>query len=781
VQTEATARADADGTLFAQYTVKVDVAGNVAGYGLASVAVNGVTKSDFGVRADKFWLAAPVGYTQSSAPTATSWGTNAIYAITKGIALLAVGAASGAIVGGSTETWVRATHLGTVWGSVQANAICYGSGVYVVVGASGKAATSADGKTWTNQTGLASTTFGTTTANAVCHGNGMFVVIGDSGKCAKGVYDPVTGSMTWTYAASLATLWSSAAGYCLAFASGLFWAFGAGGKTASSSDGITWTTTVTGTSLPTAMSSNAVRAVTLANGLIVAVGDSGKVATSADGTSWTARASLAGTTWGTASGRAIVHNDSIFVVMGDAGKVATSVDGITWTYRDGLIATTWGTSVARGAVFNDGKVIVVGDAGKVASSSDGITWVYTSSLSKASTLGEGTVWVDTSVTPNVTKYYVGGNWVTTSPPLPFVVQATPDVIDGIPIPGGVYMDAAYIKNGTITNAKIGSAAIDDAKIANLSAAKITAGSIAVGQYIQGTGYVAGSAGWRINGDGTAELNNVVVRGTVYATAGQIGGNTIDSTSIHSGTTGYGTGAGFYLGSDGRFSLSNKLTWDGTTLTVTGNVSGGQFTTGAYTGYAWPAAGNYGTYLGPGGLLIGNANNGKYLQVTQDGNIYAPGLTIENGSATFSGALSAASGTFRGTLTADAVNAVNTLNIAGEAVTVPRYGSNFPFSAVGSTYEKTLITLPSITITTGAVVVQMSVTGYETTDTALVWYPTFYIRRNGVNIWSKSFIGAFSVSISDIPGGSAVYSLYMTATNQYVSFSDATLVVIGCKK
>jgi hypothetical protein len=526
VQTEATARADADGTLFAQYTVKVDVAGNVAGYGLASVAVNGVTKSDFGVRADKFWLAAPVGYTQSSAPTATSWGTNAIYAITKGIALLAVGAASGAIVGGSTETWVRATHLGTVWGSVQANAICYGSGVYVVVGASGKAATSADGKTWTNQTGLASTTFGTTTANAVCHGNGMFVVIGDSGKCAKGVYDPVTGSMTWTYAASLATLWSSAAGYCLAFASGLFWAFGAGGKTASSSDGITWTTTVTGTSLPTAMSSNAVRAVTLANGLIVAVGDSGKVATSADGTSWTARASLAGTTWGTASGRAIVHNDSIFVVMGDAGKVATSVDGITWTYRDGLIATTWGTSVARGAVFNDGKVIVVGDAGKVASSSDGITWVYTSSLSKASTLGEGTVWVDTSVTPNVTKYYVDGAWVTTSPALPFAVTTSPDIIDGIPVPAGMYVEAAFIKNGTITNAKIGSAAIDDAKIANLSVAKLEAGSLKVGSYIQSADYTpgAGGVGYRIDRDAVV-LPATSIRGTL--TAAQINSNGLD--------------------------------------------------------------------------------------------------------------------------------------------------------------------------------------------------------------------------------------------------------------
>jgi hypothetical protein len=402
---------------------------------------------------------------------------------------------------------------------------------------------------------------------------------------------------------------------------------------------------------------------------------------------------------------------------------------------------------------------------------------YVSGFGLASTLNNATPY--SQFIFKADQFAFGAPGLTTA--YPFVIQASATTVNGVAVPAGVYMDAAYIKTGTITNAKIGSAAIDDAKIANLSAAKITAGSIAVGQYIQGTGYVAGSAGWRINGDGTAELNNVVVRGTVYATAGQIGGNTIDSTSIHSGTTGYGTGAGFYLGSDGRFSLSNKLTWDGTTLTVTGNVSGGQFTTGAYTGYAWPAAGNYGTYLGPGGLLIGNANNGKYLQVTQDGNIYAPGLTIENGSATFSGALSAASGTFRGTLTADAVNAVNTLNIAGEAVTVPRYGSNFPFSAVGSTYEKTLITLPSITITTGAVVVQMSVTGYETTDTALVWYPTFYIRRNGVNIWSKSFIGAFSVSISDIPGGSAVYSLYMTATNQYVSFSDATLVVIGCKK
>jgi hypothetical protein len=36
--------------------------------------------------------------------------------------------------------------------------------------------------------------------------------------------------------------------------------------------------------------------------------------------------------------------------------------------------------------------------------------------------------------------------------------------------------------------------------------------------------------------------------------------------------------------------------------------------------------------------MGNLNDGKYFQVTQDGNIAAPGLTINNGVATFTGSL-----------------------------------------------------------------------------------------------------------------------------------------------
>jgi hypothetical protein len=85
------------------------------------------------------------------------------------------------------------------------------------------------------------------------------------------------------------------------------------------------------------------------------------------------------------------------------------------------------------------------------------------------------------------------------------------------------MDAAYIKNGTITNAKIGDLAVDNAKISDLSVGKLTAGKLSVGEWIASSNYKAGTAGWAINSDGTAELSNAVVRGTVYATDGEFGG------------------------------------------------------------------------------------------------------------------------------------------------------------------------------------------------------------------------------------------------------------------
>lgn len=57
IQTEAIARAAADDTLYAQWTLRVDVNGRVSGFGLASSA----TSSDFIVRADRFSIVNPDG------------------------------------------------------------------------------------------------------------------------------------------------------------------------------------------------------------------------------------------------------------------------------------------------------------------------------------------------------------------------------------------------------------------------------------------------------------------------------------------------------------------------------------------------------------------------------------------------------------------------------------------------------------------------------------------------------------------------------------------------
>jgi hypothetical protein len=275
-------------------------------------------------------------------------------------------------------------------------------------------------------------------------------------------------------------------------------------------------------------------------------------------------------------------------------------------------------------------------------------------------LYDGFVWVDTSVTPNITRYRSGGTWTIVPPMLPFVIQTTPTTINGVPVPAGVYMADAYIRNGTITNAKIGNLAVDDAKIANLSVSKILAGSMVVGQYITSANYISGVQGWAINAAGTAEFSNAVVRGGVYASYGAIGGILIGGGNVYSANYVYNS-SGFALFQDGWIHASN--------VRLRGSIMGGSF-----DGYGWPASGG-GYYLGAEGLLVGNPNVGnRYFQLDSFGNVYAPNFSIINGTAyfngggTFSGNLSAANGTFSGSLTADAVNAVNTINIAGQTVT-----------------------------------------------------------------------------------------------------------------
>lgn len=231
-----------------------------------------------------------------------------------------------------------------------------------------------------------------------------------------------------------------------------------------------------------------------------------------------------------------------------------------------------------------------------------------------------------------------------TPIIPFVVNTTAQTINGVSVPAGIYMDAAFIKNGTITNAKIGNATIDDAKIASVNAGKISAGSIAVESYIGSPNYVAGSQGWRISGNGVAEFSNVTVRGTVYATAGQFIG-----TLLGGAANGYTSGVGLYSGGDtaGNYRwrvgapTGARIQWTGSTIEV---YNGSNQLTLSSGGVTWdtvsgkPAFGamsyidsitaaNVGTYIGA--AAIGEA----YIGTITAAKIDSRNLTIKDAAGT----------------------------------------------------------------------------------------------------------------------------------------------------
>lgn len=200
-----------------------------------------------------------------------------------------------------------------------------------------------------------------------------------------------------------------------------------------------------------------------------------------------------------------------------------------------------------------------------------------SATAPTSNLYSGFTWVDSSVTPPAVKYYNGSGWQSTPPSLPFVVQVSPTTLGGESVPAGVYIESAFIKNGSISNAKIGDAAIDNAKIADaaitsakigdaeittakiedaaIGTAKIADGSITsakiedasittakiddaaitnakISGAIQSTDYKSGSKGWKIDKDGEAELNNATFRGTIDVKSAASGARmSITNTSI----------------------------------------------------------------------------------------------------------------------------------------------------------------------------------------------------------------------------------------------------------
>lgn len=135
------------------------------------------------------------------------------------------------------------------------------------------------------------------------------------------------------------------------------------------------------------------------------------------------------------------------------------------------------------------------------------------------------------------------------------VSATAGKIDG----------ADHVVALSIGTAQIASLAVTDAKIASLSADKLIANSLAVGVELKSTGFVSGSFGFYLEAGGDAEFNNIVARGTIYASAGLIGGALIGTTYVQS-TNYNGTGDGWKLDNANDKILAGKITISNTGAT-----------------------------------------------------------------------------------------------------------------------------------------------------------------------------------------------------------------------
>jgi hypothetical protein len=203
--------------------------------------------------------------------------------------------------------------------------------------------------------------------------------------------------------------------------------------------------------------------------------------------------------------------------------------------------------------------------------------------------------------------------------------------------------ADSILAGEITATEIAADAITTTKIFSGAVTAEELGSIAVkvGRYIQSTTFTSGSVGWKILADGSAEFSNVTVRGVVVANTGTIGG-AANGWVIASNVIQSGTGASaVHINSGGGGIPYIRM--------------------GAKTAYD---NANSGVWLDPtNGLVLGSGTSGAWIKT--DGKFYLGGtggalqwdgstLTID-GNGTFSGALSAATGSFVGSMTAGSIS------------------------------------------------------------------------------------------------------------------------------
>jgi hypothetical protein len=119
-------------------------------------------------------------------------------------------------------------------------------------------------------------------------------------------------------------------------------------------------------------------------------------------------------------------------------------------------------------------------------------------------------------------------------------------------------------------------------------------------------------------------DNVFLQGGIIANTGSIGGINMTSSKLFTGTgTFNNSNTGFYLDNAGQFSLKDKLSWNGTTLIVSGTINA---TTGNIGGFAI----TQNAITGSGFYLSGSATGNEFFISSSKFNVKANGdVTASN--------------------------------------------------------------------------------------------------------------------------------------------------------
>lgn len=233
------------------------------------------------------------------------------------------------------------------------------------------------------------------------------------------------------------------------------------------------------------------------------------------------------------------------------------------------------------------------------------------------------------------------------------------------------MGNAAIANVAITNAKIADLAVDDAKISSLAVNKLTAGSVSVGQYIQSTGFSSGTTGWKIDGNGSAEFGAASIRGQLTASQIDTRGLSIKDMSGNI-ILAAGTNLAYsYINADPGW-LNSALTPSITAAQNTANTANSNASTALSTANTANTNANSAlsglaaklskagdtitgrvTFAVADGMFAGtDTNNGVYFGSTGLVGRKAGSNTFyidTAGNAVFGGSLSAATGSFAGSM------------------------------------------------------------------------------------------------------------------------------------